>query len=57
MNQKIEKEPVMLPAETKKKYETPEIQGMEFNSQPCLLATSGFGATRNDYGEADEYDW
>ena len=47
----------MLPAETKKKYETPEIQGMEFNSQPCLLATSGFGATRNDYGEADEYDW
>ncbi len=58
MNQNQDKVPVTLPADTMKKpYETPEIQAIVLNQQPGLLATSGFGASRNSYGDAEEYDW
>ncbi|MBO4771901.1 MAG: hypothetical protein J5595_05135 [Bacteroidales bacterium] len=48
--------PVMLPAETKKKYQTPEIQVLELERHAMLLAGS-LRATRSGYGEAEEYDW
>jgi len=58
MNKNQDKAPVTLPAETTKKpYETPEIQAIVLNKQPGLLATSGFGASRSGYGNAEEEDW
>ena len=58
MNNHQDKAPVMLPESTMNKpYETPEIQAFVLNQQPELLATSGFGASRSGYGDAEEYDW
>ena len=48
--------PVMLPAETKKKYQTPEIQVLELERRTMLLAGS-VGATRSGYGTANEEEW
>lgn len=56
MNKQKDLVPVMLPAETKKKYQTPEIQVLELERHTMLLAGS-LRATRSGYGEAEEYDW
>ena len=48
--------PVTLPAETKKKYQTPEIQVLELERHAMLLAGS-LGATRSGYGTANEDEW
>ena len=56
MNKQKDLVPVMLPAETKKKYQTPEIQVLELEQHTMLLAGS-IGATRNGYGTAEEGEW
>lgn len=43
---------------TKKKYVSPEIEVVNLDEQPKLLSASGFGASRNGYGDAgDGEDW
>ena len=43
---------------TKKKYVSPEIEVVNLDKQPKLLAGSGFSASRNGYGDAgDGDDW
>ena len=42
---------------TKKKYVSPEIEVVNLDEQPKLLAGSGFGASRNGYVEAEDADW
>ena len=42
---------------TKKKYEKPSTKVFELKRQSHLLAGSPLGATRNDYGTADEQTW
>lgn len=43
---------------TKKKYVSPEIEVVNLDEQPKLLAGSGFSASRNGCGDAgDGDDW
>ena len=57
MNKKRQTTLDTVPAQTKQKYQKPDVQVIELTQQPALLAGSGIGGNRKGYPNGGNKNW